>query len=67
MDEKPYWVELETGCLACGRGREYRVIGPDDVAMGQTFEDEADAEEYAENLIAAYEAGRAAAKELDRA
>lgn len=62
-DEKPYWVELDTGCLACGRGREYSVIGPDDVALGKTFEEEADAAEYAENLTAAYEAGRASAKD----
>lgn len=59
-DVKPYQVELETGCLACGRGRRYVVVH-DDVAMGVEFKEQSDAEEYAEALNAAYEIGRASA------
>lgn len=57
-DVKPYQVELESGCLACGRGRHYVVVF-DDVAMGAEFDEKSDAEELAEALNAAYAAGRA--------
>ncbi len=59
---EPYWVETQFCCLQCGGsgGRSYRVIGPDDTAIGCAFDVASEAAAYAEALNAAYVAGRTA-------
>lgn len=58
MAEQHYYVDIdEKGCTHCGRGENYVVLGPDDVAFGTTFEDRDDAEELAGMLTDAYTAG----------
>lgn len=53
-----YKVKLDrAACTACGEGTLWTVVGPDGVAIGQSFADEVDAEETAGMLNAAYELG----------
>ena len=55
---KPYAVERsEDGCLHCGTGGTWDVIGPDDVAIGVSFHNRDDADEIAEWMSRAYWAG----------
>lgn len=55
---EPYFVEVEDGgCLACKHGETWRVVGPDGVALSRTFCDLEDAEEWAELLNIAFDAG----------
>lgn len=60
----PYTVEKQFSCNHCGGslGRSFVVIGPDDVPLGATYDDEADADELASALNAAYTAGRESAR-----
>ena len=55
-----YWVEMEKAdhCEACGRGGQWYVIGPDDVALSVSFDRKEDAEELAGHMSAAFDAGR---------
>lgn len=57
----PYRVEMDDShlCGCCGRGAMWDVIGPDDVALGRSFGDKEEAEDYARDLSLAYGAGRA--------
>lgn len=58
MQTKPFFVEPEKdGCRRCGSGKSWNVIGPDDVALSTTFDDEDDAVHHAEILTEAYSAG----------
>jgi hypothetical protein len=55
---KPYNVEWECdGCSFCHHGRMYTVVGPDDVAIGQSFGDEEDAGDIAGYMNQAHEGG----------
>lgn len=57
--EKPYRVEVEHGgCETCGDGKQWCVVGPDDVALGITFGVKEDAEELADMLSDAYVMGK---------
>lgn len=59
---EPYIAFKETdACARCGEGESWTVKGPDDVCIGQSWEgDEAEcnAEETAQMLNAAFEAGQ---------
>lgn len=57
----PYRVVVaENPCAHCQRGEQFAVVGPDGVELGRTFDDEADADEYAAHLNAAYIEGQQA-------
>lgn len=53
------------GCPHCHAGKTWTVVGPDDVAIGQSFSEEVDAEETAEMLNHAYMLGVAADEVAD--
>lgn len=56
--DEPYFVEVgETGCSDCGAGRTYTVVGPDGVAIGQSWEEEDEAAEMASRLNEAFYIG----------
>lgn len=58
---EPYQVEKKFECPRCGssNGVRYLVVyTPDDVVEGREFDDEEDAESYADALNRAYEIGR---------
>lgn len=65
---RAYHVEAAPGtpCPTCHGGALYDVVGPDDVAIGMSFEDIVDAEETAAMLNAAYGKGALAASTLLR-
>jgi predicted regulator of Ras-like GTPase activity (Roadblock/LC7/MglB family) len=55
-----YAVEVDQlGCKTCGHGRTWTVVGPDGVAIGQSFEDHADAEDLAALLSHVHDAAKA--------
>lgn len=55
----PYRVVVaENPCEDCKRGESFAIVDPDHVELGCTFDDEADADEYAEHLNGAYFRGR---------
>lgn len=57
--ELPYFVEVDSnGCGHCGAGRTYTVIGPDGVAAGTSWENEEDADAYADAMNEAYAHGQ---------
>jgi hypothetical protein len=57
-DREPYRVEVEyDGCGECGVGKLYCIVGPDDVALGTSYENMEEAVELAAQLTSAYEAG----------
>lgn len=59
--KEPYFVEVNNdGCSRCGHDRTWTVVGPDGVALGQSWVDEDDAQDVADWLNEAYEAGRGA-------
>ena len=47
----------QDGCKECGHGRTFQVVGPDDVALGTTWEDLEFAQQIAEQLNDAYKLG----------
>ena len=47
----------QDGCKECGHGRTFQVVGPDEVALGTTWEDLESAQEMAYELNAAYMLG----------
>ena len=54
----PYRVEVDTEeCPQCGRGPTFLIVGPDNVAMGTTFSERADADDVADDLNFAFAAG----------
>lgn len=60
MDEtgKAYNVEIDDdGCRHCTAGRTWIVVGPDGLGGGTTYGQQEDAEEIAELMNMAYEAG----------
>lgn len=62
IEEEPYFVEVDlNGCAECGAGRHWTVVGPDGVAIGRSFADEEFTSSLADDLNAAYFAGRSAA------
>jgi hypothetical protein len=53
-----YKVEQEhPGCSKCGEGKTWVVIGPDGFAGGTSYGREEDAEEHADDMSRAFEAG----------
>jgi len=44
-------------CAHCGSGLRWLVVGPDEVALGISFENEEAAEDLADNMSRAYLAG----------
>lgn len=56
-DVDRYRVEANPGCGTCGRGGSFDVVGPDGIAIGTSFDDEADAQERAGELSAAFRLG----------
>ena len=63
-DQLPYRVEVnaERGCVTCGHGYMFEVVGPDETALGQSWGDRGDAQYMADCLNAAYELGCAAGR-----
>ncbi len=60
--EPPYFVEVDkNGCSACGHERSWTVVGPGDIAEGQSWLDEEEAARLCERMNAAYYAGRESA------
>jgi hypothetical protein len=56
--DAPFRVEVDKGgCERCGHGTQWTVVGPDDVAIGQSFEDEELADDIAEYMNQGYRAG----------
>lgn len=54
----PFVVEVDkSGCERCGHGAQWTVVGPGDVAIGQSFEDQELAEEIAEYMNQGFRAG----------
>ena len=63
--EDPYFIEVDTnGCAHCGARRTWTIVGPDDVAIGRSFEDEESASDLAEDMNRAYWQGVEAALKL---
>lgn len=61
-EREPYFIEVDTsGCQHCGAKRTWTIVGPDDVAIGRSFEDEETARDLAADMNTAYYAGRASA------
>ena len=55
---EPFFIEVDdNGCKHCGRGRTYTIIGPNDVGLGTSYEDEEQASELCEMLNGAYYIG----------
>jgi len=53
-----YTVEVDDkACEHCERGQTWTVVGPDGAGIGESFADQADAEETCEMLNAAFEEG----------
>jgi hypothetical protein len=53
-----YRVEIEDQpCSHCTRGTLFAVLGPDEIALGVTFEDKGEAQELADYMNLAYNAG----------
>lgn len=66
--EEPYSVEVETGgCLMCGAGRLWAVVGPDGIAQSTMFEDESDAADLAALLSEAFRQGMASVERASSA
>jgi hypothetical protein len=65
---KAYKVERDDSheCPTCGHGCIWEVVGPDDVALGVSYTDKEDADDVAEELSLAYEAGLMAERERQR-
>jgi len=58
-EEDPYFVEVDSnGCRHCGVGRTWTVIGPNGVGASRSWEDEEDAENFADSLNEAFWRGR---------
>jgi hypothetical protein len=56
--DEPFFVEVDVnGCERCGHGKQWTVVGPDGVQIGQSFEDEELASEIAEYMNQGYRAG----------
>jgi hypothetical protein len=54
-----YRVEQDAdGCACCGDGKSWVIVGPDEVALGTSYFHREDADDLAEDLNSAYEAGR---------
>jgi hypothetical protein len=54
-----YRVEAEsTPCAHCGNGGTWNVVGPDDMALGIIFTVQEDADDVAEQMNIAFDAGR---------
>ena len=65
--DAPYFIEVcENGCSKCGADRTWDVIGPDGVALSQSYHDEEDASWLAEQLNDAYFAGRVAERNEEK-
>lgn len=63
--DTPYTVEVEqNGCERCGSGREWVVVGPDGIALGQTWSDKNEADELAERMNEAREFANSALRSL---
>lgn len=59
LNGTPYRVVVaENPCEHCKRGEQWAIVGPDDVELGRIFDDEADADEYVDQLNHAYFVGR---------
>ena len=59
LREPAYRVEVDNrGCARCGARKSLTVVGPDDVALGESWELQDDAESVAELLNEAFEKGR---------
>jgi hypothetical protein len=58
----PYYIELDAnhmGCDHCGEGKQWLVVGPDEVAESTSYDCKEHAEDVAEKLSVAYRKGRA--------
>lgn len=60
MMTTPYRVEVDKdGCETCGHGRMWTIVGPDNVALGESWGDKEFVDDIAQLLNEAYDAGRA--------
>ena len=50
-------VEDDGGCVHCGHGQMWTVMGPDEICIGQAFEDREAADDLADFMNQAYLAG----------
>lgn len=56
--DEPFRVEVEkAGCERCGHGTQWTVVGPNEVAISQSFEDQELAEDIAEYMNQGFRAG----------
>lgn len=59
MSDTPYRLAIDlSGCSNCGASRSWTIIGPDDVGIGTSWEDEQFASDVKDLLNMAYDAGR---------
>jgi hypothetical protein len=57
--DEPYFIEVDSGgCERCAGGKTWTVIGPDGVAIGQSWEDEDHAADVADLMNQAFWQGR---------
>ncbi|HZV46892.1 MAG TPA: hypothetical protein VFG06_06070 [Thermodesulfovibrionales bacterium] len=55
---RPYRIEIDNeGCTHCGHNKTWAVIQPDGILLGTTYGIEEDAQDMADELNDAYEAG----------
>ena len=67
MSDRPaYFVEVDReGCLTCKHGTLWTVVGPDDVAIAQSYVEIDDAQDMADMLNRAYREGWTAYDRVD--
>lgn len=57
--DEPYFVEVDSnGCERCNAGKTWTVVGPDGCAASQSWEQEEDAEAFADAMNVAYWMGK---------
>ena len=55
----PYFIEVDVnGCEHCSGGRMWTVVGPGDIGIGQSWGDEEHAQDIADLMNMAFDAGR---------
>lgn len=59
VEENPYFVEVDdNGCSKCGAGRNWVVVDPEGIRGSTSYGLEEDAQDLAEDLNRAFNAGR---------
>ena len=56
---EPYTIEIESdGCEKCGHGKQWAIMRPDGVCLGQTWENPEEAQQIADWMNEAFVAGQ---------